>query len=178
MTKTFCVFGDSVTQAAYIPENWVNQLRRYLENKYRDDFIEVFNLGIGGNTTPDILKRFENEASARNPNFLIFAVGINDTKYTQPSNFKTNLLKLIMLAKKDTREIFFVGLVLGDWTGDEPFSQKKTNNFNQILKETADTTGVNFIDLQGVLTPNDFSDGLHPNVEGHKKMFETIKTEF
>ena len=175
MDKTYCIFGDSVTQAAYVKTGWVDLFRQYLEEKYKNDFINVFGLGVGGNTTEYILKRFESEASARNPGVILFAVGINDTKFYNPTEFSTNLEKLIDLAKKFTLDITFVGLVLGGWKGKELFSQEKTANFNRIIKDVSESCGCKFIQLQEILKPEDFMDGLHPNEKGHQKMFETIK---
>ena len=178
MDKTYCIFGDSVTQAADVKAGWVDLLRQYLESKYSDDFIDVFNLGIGGNTTGDILKRFKNEALARKPSLIIFAAGINDTKDNNSIEYRTNLEKLVKLAKEFTLKIFFVGLVLGNWTGNDPFSQKKTTLYNRIIKEIAKLRECKFIELQNVLVPEDFQDGLHPNEQGHRKMFEVIKKYF
>jgi lysophospholipase L1-like esterase len=175
MDKSYCIFGDSVIQAAYVKVSWVTLLKQYLEDKYKDGFINVFNLGIGGNTTGDLLKRFNSEALSRSPTTIIFAVGIDDTKYYNPIQFKSNLEKLIKLAKGFTPEIIFVGLVLGDWTGDEPFSRERTTNYNQIIKEVAESKECKFIQLQDKLNSRDFRDGLHPNDQGHRKMFEVIK---
>lgn len=175
MDKIFCIFGDSVSQAAYVRVGWVDLLRQYLEDKYSDDNVSVFNLGIGGNTAKDILKRFNGEALSRNPTSVIFAVGINDTKSTNPKEFKTNLEKLVRLAKEFSPEITFVGLVLGNWAGNEPFSQEKTTEYNKILKQIADLNGCSFIGLQEKLKPENFMDGLHPNEQGHRRMFEIIK---
>ena len=178
MDKTFCIFGDSVTQSAYVKIGWVDLLRQHLETKYPDDFISVFNLGVGGNTTGDVINRFNNEALSRNPTSLIFAVGINDTKANNPPGFTANIEKLIKLTKEYPQDITFVGLVLGDWAGNEPFSQERITIFNHILKTTTGLHGCKFIDLQGKLTPIDFQDGLHPNQDGHRKMFEVIKSYF
>lgn len=178
MDKTFCIFGDSVTQAAYVKVGWVDLLRQYLEEKYCNDFVNVFNLGIGGNTTGDILKRFSSEAQSRYPTSIIFAIGINDTKLNNPKEFRANLEKLIELAKKFTSEITFVGLVLGDWKGEELFSQEKTKNYNNILKEVAETRECKFIQLENILDSKDFMDGFHPNEQGHRKMFEVVKKYF
>ena len=175
MEKTYCIFGDSVAQAAYVQVGWVELLSQYLEEKYQGDFVNVFNLGIGGNTTKDVLERFEAESSARKPTNIIIAVGINDTKFYTSKDFKVNLEKLIGLAKKVTSEITLVGLVLGNWKGDEPFSNKKTTDFNNVIKEVAASKGYKFIPLQEVLKPEDYMDGLHPNNQGHSKMFEVIK---
>ena len=43
MDKTYLIFGDSVTQAAYVKVGWVDLLSRYLEGKYPNDFVNVFN---------------------------------------------------------------------------------------------------------------------------------------
>lgn len=178
MDKTYCIFGDSVAQAAYVKAGWVILFSHYLEEKYRQDFVNVFNLGIGGNTSNDILKRFEPESSARNPTNIIFAVGINDTKTVAPEEFKSNLEKLARLAKEITKEVSFVGLVLGDYSSNKPFSRKKTTAFNQIIKKVAELNDCKYIPLQEQLKPEDFMDGLHPNEQGHKKIFEAIKIVF
>ena len=178
MDKTYCIFGDSVAQAAYVKAGWVELLRQYLEEKYQGDFVNVFNLGVGGDTAKDVLERFETESAARKPTNVIFAVGINDTKFYASENFRVNLEMLIGLAKKVTSEVTLVWLVLGDWKGDEPFSREKTTDFNNIIKKVAVSNGCKFISLQDVLEPEDFMDGLHPNEQGHSKMFEVIKKFF
>ncbi|MFA5828159.1 MAG: SGNH/GDSL hydrolase family protein [Candidatus Shapirobacteria bacterium] len=178
MDKTYCIFGDSVAQAAYVNAGWVELLRRYLENKYFDSFVNVFNLGIGGNTTDDVLKRFEGEASVRNPDSIIFAIGINDTKDYNPELFVVNLIKLVDTASRFTKDINFVGLVLGDWRGDEPFSCDSTAEYNKLIEKITQQKGGRFISLQEKLLAEDFADGLHPNKQGHKKMFEVIREYF
>jgi len=178
MDKTYCIFGDSVTQAGYVKVGWVDLLRQYLEEKYKDDFINVFNLGINGNTSSNVLKRFENEALVRNPSSILFAVGINDTKDYNPKQFKANIEKLIGIANKFSQDITFVGLVLGDWQGEDPFNRDRTTKYNELIKEVTKQKECKFIPLQDILYPEDFMDGLHPNDQGHKKMFEVIKGYF
>lgn len=197
MDKTYCIFGDSVTQAAYVGNGWVNLLRIHLEDKFPDDFVNVFNLGVGGNTTDDILARFENESSARIPTSLIFAVGVNDSAYIQNISrpivgekmFKSNLERLCDLATKFSTDITFVGLVLGDDSILKPFpggmededwsyDRKRTENYNNILKTVAESRNCKFIQLLDKLNPEDFEDRPHPNEQGHRKMFEVIKEYF
>lgn len=197
MEKTYCVFGDSVTQAAYVRNSWVNLLKADLEEKFQDDFVNVFNLGVDGNTTNDILARFENESAARIPTSIIFAVGVNDSTYIQsisrpitPENvFESNLEKLIDLAIKFSKDITFVGLVLGDdsilkplpgWTENYEWSydRKRTENYNNILETVAGSENCKFIQLLDKLKSEDFEDGLHPNEQGHRKMYEIIKKYF
>lgn len=187
MDKTFCIFGDSVVQAAYAKRGWVDMLREYLEKKYPNDFVNVFNLGVGGNTTDDMLKRFASEAAARIPTSIIFSVGVNDSGYYQtpdrpvvePAQFRANLEKLIGAAQKVSADIIFVGLVLGKVGPDEKtFTRQRTKDYDQIIKEVAEKHACRFIDLLDELAPEDFQDGLHPNDLGHRKMFAVIKKYF
>ena len=193
--KTYCVFGDSVTQAAYIKTSWVDMLRIYLEKKYSNDFINVFNLGVGGNTTDDVAKRFKFESLMRTPTDIIFAVGVNDSGYFRTPdkpivsevNFDKNITSLITEAKEFTGNITFVGLVLGDDSVLKPFPDssqgksyeyKRVEKYNRRAQEIAQTNSCRFIQLFEKLKPEDFLDGLHPNDQGHKKIFEEVKKYF
>jgi len=193
--KTFCIFGDSVTQAAYVNDDWVNHFQHYLEKKYHNDFINVFNLGIGGNTSDDILKRFRVESEFRQPSDIIFAFGINDSGYfytpdkpiVPEDRFIKNVKELINQAKKYTSKILFVGLTLGDDSILKPtpgisqgksYDFKRVENYNNILKEISQANLCQFIPLLDKLGPSDFIDGLHPNEQGHLKIFEGVKKQY
>src|SRR3989344_5840093 len=110
-----CVFGDSVTYAGYVKNNWYSLLRNHLESL--DELnIELFNLGINGNSSRDILSRFDSEAIARDPNKIIFAFGVNDSAYilstgeaiTSTQDFQENISKLIKSARIFTNDITFI----------------------------------------------------------------------
>jgi len=174
MDKSYCIFGDSVTQAAYVKEAWVDLLRAYLEDKFPNDFVNVFNLGVGGNTTNDILKRFNEESLVRVPTSIIFAVGINDSSYIEKNLFKSNLEKLCDLAIKFSTDITFVGPVLSVDSRD----RKRVEDYNNVLETVVLSRNFKFIQLLDKLAPQDFIDGLHPNEQGHGKMFEIIKKYF
>lgn len=178
MDKIYCFFGDSVTQASYVKTGWVSLLKIYLEEKYKEDSISVFNMGINGNTTEDVLKRFEAESQTRNPTSTIFAIGINDTKFDDETQFKNNIKNIIEKAKWFNSDITFIGLVLGNDIVEENFSLLKTKRYDQILKEIAESNKCRFIELFNKLESSDFMDGLHPNEKGHHKMFEEIKKYF
>lgn len=195
MDKIFCVFGDSVTQADYVKDSWVNLLRAHFENKHRNDSVSVYNLGVNANTTDDVLKRFEPEAIARTPTSIIFAVGINDSSYLNETSepiigeesFKNNLKALINAAKKFSDDITFIGLTLGDDSSLKPYPDSSTGKsydknrskrYNEILRKVVSEKNVRFIELFDNLGAKDFQDGLHPNDNGHRKMFEVIKEYF
>lgn len=195
MDKKYCVFGDSVTQASYIESGWADLLRQYLEQKYESDTITFFNLGINGNTSDDILKRFKTEAESRTPTDFIFAFGVNDSGYFRTldkpivleEKFVQNIESLIKEAKEISSNITFVGLTLGDDSLLKPFPESSKGksydtsrvvNYDKRLKELADANSCRFVSLAGCLRSEDFMDGLHPNSIGHRKMFEVIKRYF
>src|SRR3989338_9595652 len=84
------IFGDSITYGAWdIEGGWVQRLRKYLDKKvinsnYEEYYI-TYNLGISGDISGDIIKRFKKETEDRlndkehNESVIfIFAIGTND----------------------------------------------------------------------------------------------------
>lgn len=195
MDIAYCIFGDSVTQASYVKKSWVDSMKEFLESKYDDSFVNVFNLGIGGNTTSDILIRLDSESSVRLPTDIMFAVGVNDSGYLKSDNspitneeqFRANILSLIEKARKYTKNITFIGMVLGNDSILQPlpgssigksYSTKRTQQYDHMLRELAESNGCRFVHLLNKLENLDFQDGLHPNEQGHQKMFKAIKEYF
>jgi len=191
MEKTICLFGDSITWGAWDPERggWGTRLRSYFETNNIE--VNVFNCGVSGNNTDDLLQRFKVEASAREPNIIIFAIGINDSQYVNSKDnprvpikkFQNNLQELVNQAKSFTKQIIFVGLTKVDesktmpipWDTIKYYDNKNISLYNSKIKEICDKNNLQFIDMLDLLKNQDLEDGLHPNPSGHKKMFERIK---
>jgi len=185
MEKVICIFGASSTWGAWDSEKggWVNRLRLYLE-KRTEDFIEVYNLGVNGNTTSDLLERFEVEAKARKPDILIFSIGDNDSALISLEKFEQNLIKLIRLARKFTKDIVFLGFKSIDesktnpvpWNKAVSYSNERLSKYNSKLKEITDKEDLMYIEVKNLLDiKKDLEDGLHPNNEGHQKLFLKVK---
>ena len=195
------VFGDSITYGAWDKEGgWVQRLRKFLEEKYPKEFF-VYNLGIPINeTTENILSRIEVELKARttpgfeSENIVIFAIGINDSQFVHSEGrhkvpidkFKDNIQKLIKIAQKFSSKIIFVGLTPVDerkttpipWNTDKSYKNEDIKKYNEIIKMVCNKHGIPFIDLfEDWINDckNYLDDGLHPNSEGHKRIFETVK---
>lgn len=195
---TILVFGDSIVWGAADSEGggWVTRL--FIELG-RDFKIDVYNLGVSGDKTPNILKRFESETKARieegEEAILIFAVGINDSYFVQSKNalmtsleeFKANIQKLIERAQKISQKIIFVGLTPVEeskttpipWNTDKSYKNESVKKYNEIVKFICKEKNVHFIEIFDQWIGSDYKslleDGLHPNSEGHKKIFEMVK---
>lgn len=191
MEQTICIFGDSITWGAVDPENggWVAQLRCYFETN--DDYdIAVYNQGISGDNTDDLLARFKVECAAREPQIIIFAIGINDSQYinferikgVSLEKFQNNLVELINQAKNFSSKIIFVGLTRIDqssiptiWGTEKFYDNNIIARYNSVVEKVSSDHKLPFVNLLDLLEASDLDDGLHPNSSGHKKMFLKIK---
>lgn len=59
MNNIICVFGDSITWGAWDIEKggWVQRLRNFVESS-SEEYIEIYNLGVSGDNTEDLLEIF------------------------------------------------------------------------------------------------------------------------
>jgi len=197
------VFGDSITYGAWGEEGgWVSRLRKFLDEKNLSDqnfFCLVYNLGVSGDTTEDLLERFEFETKQRleenEETIFIFAIGINDSQFIHsqndlgysPDQFKANIQKLINTAQKFSSKIVFAGLTPVDetkitpisWDIDISYKNEYIKSYNDIIKEICNKNKIYFIEifekLEELNYQNLLEDGVHPNSNGHKKIFEIVK---
>jgi len=198
---SIAVFGDSITFGIGDTENkrgWVGRLREYFEPKTK--YNALYNLGIPGNNSNDILARIDLECLARRSNSypddrfaIIIATGVNDAKTlggkTKPQvkedKFEKNIKLLIRKSRKYTNEIFFVGSTPVDESINPVdgnfFLNKRIGIYNEILKKVCNQEKVVFIDLFNDWVANNYkkllSDGLHPNANGYEIIFRKIKKE-
>lgn len=198
----YLFFGDSIVQGAWDEEGgWATRLTNFIHNStVLSDFKEyhlAFNLGISGDTTSDILDRLESEILARQDDeiSIVFGIGVNDSQYfideqefkTSPEQFENNLEKIIEISKTYTDKITFIGLLPVDdtktdptpWTPGKSYKLENVEIYNEIIKKICDKENCLFIDVLTTFLNKDYKqlliDGLHPNTEGHKLLFELIK---
>jgi lysophospholipase L1-like esterase len=94
----------------------------------------VYNCGVSGDTTNELLNRFKIESEAREPNIIIIAIGINDSYYhgtkDRPSvtieKFQNNLQELVNQAKKFCPNVIFLGLTPVDENKTKPIPWETT----------------------------------------------------
>ncbi len=187
------VFGDSITYGAWDNEKggWVNRIRLALESK-SEIYFNIYNLGIPGDTTINLKKRFNNECNQRfninDKTIIIFSIGINDSQIIENKriilieDFKKNIKELNDKAKQYTSHILFIGLTKVDETRTKPVSWDNNINYtneeiikyNEELKNICKEKEINYLDVYNLLDTTDLDDGLHPNNNGHQKLCEEI----
>lgn len=183
---------------------WVERIRKQLFtntiNSQYTVFHRFYNLGVSGDNTDSLLVRFENELKVRTEgekkedNVVIIAIGINDsqvyheTEKTRVSfeKFQENIQTLISQAKKYADTIYFIGLTPVDedkvdpspWTPEKSYKNESIKRFNDAVKNICISQSIQFIDVLEEWLKQPYqellSDGLHPNTQGHEKLFATI----
>jgi len=195
-----CIFGDSITWGAYDPEQggWATRLRNYFESEDSPPYfreagdVQVYNLGVSGDTVDDLLERIETEAKSRNPDLIIFAIGINDAQFinsknslsVSPEQFQGNIEKLAAIAKKFAGKIIFVGLTRVDelktvhcpWRPDVSYFNESINKLDDTIRKFCKENELKYIPLADVIGKNNLFDGLHPNTQGHIKIFNKVRS--
>ena len=184
MDKNICVFGASSTWGAYDLEKggWVERLKLYFD----DDF--VYNLGISGDNSEDLLKRIKIECEARYPHLILISIGDNDSvKNYQVSvskeKFEKNMVKIVKIAKKFTKNIILLGTKIVDekktcpvnWDKNLFYKNDDIHEYDLVLEKVARIEGVKYLKMSDLLEINDLSDGLHPNSKGHEKIFFRVR---
>lgn len=188
--RHICVFGASITSGLNDFKNagWCEKLKKSLLKK--DVF--VYNLGISGDDSSDLLKRIKPECDARKPDLIILALGGNDSQFILNENrfrtpldvLKNNFENLIKISKSFTKNIIIVGLTKVD---EEKINKKFIENKNKMykneylekydltIKEIALKNQIKFIPLFDLIDKEDLDDGLHPTSLGHNKIFNRVR---
>jgi lysophospholipase L1-like esterase len=171
--------GDSITNMG----NW-NEI---LNNK------KIANLGIGGDSTDDVLNRLE-DIYYFNPEMCFLMIGINDFQGKRSVEYvlqnyrkivqeiKQHNIRLIIQSVLHLGHNYYINRIGGKNKGDWIIINEKVEKLNGELKKIAEEYGVEFIDINRGLSVNkileeqygDYS-GLHLSQLGYEKWAEIIK---
>lgn len=159
-----------------------------------DDPPTLFNLGVSGDDSGDLLTRFDNETKVRATEELAFviAIGINDTRteadapYSDVTRYKQNLEGILKLAKHYSNKILFVGLTPCveersnpvSW-GNAGYTNDRIKEFDSVLSQFCKENKVPFVEVFGPFTKAQtevelLPDGLHPNDKGHQLLADMV----
>ncbi|MBI4134940.1 MAG: hypothetical protein HY471_02450 [Candidatus Sungbacteria bacterium] len=195
--KLCLFFGTSTTWGAWDRKGgWVERLRAHY---FKDHFI--YNLGVSGDTTCGIVKRFEQEATARLEDFeygeiiIAFSIGGNDASWlinekksqVSEEEFGSNIEYLYEKARVIAHQVYFLSSAPVDESKTSPLPWAphlaERNDLKEkyagIVKDFCVEKNIPFIDVFSSWKDQNYSvwldDGLHPNAEGHQKIFELVK---
>ncbi len=200
------VFGDSIAQGFWDTEGgWVERLRRHYDGLALKDLKnsnqpEIFNLGVSGDTSRNLLGRIENETKARkwpsDPQTAVIAIGTNDNLFQngeQPikaEELRGNIMEVIGKLSSLVERLMFVGnsacdeeLTTPVFWSDIHYTNEQMRKYENVIADAAKEKGIPFVPIfekfKSVLDSGAdlLADGLHPNGAGHQLMFELIQPE-
>ncbi|NOQ80284.1 MAG: hypothetical protein GQ546_12895 [Gammaproteobacteria bacterium] len=201
MLKILC-FGDSITLGEKDIEQggWADRLKKQYFQQFVDSQtqkITLYNLGVAGETTDGLVKRFDSELRARNIKgqglIVVFAYGANDVVIHKDKNivpesyFIRNLKHCIESAKKFKADILLLNLLPITDSIEGTVNQHGKLRFdhdiqayNSTIKKLSHEMNCEYLDLYAAFVENDkeeylSSDGVHPNSKGHKLLYQKIK---
>jgi acyl-CoA thioesterase-1 len=196
-------FGDSITYGSWSPidTSWCSLLRSHMDKKFDGNYSSygrVYNLGIGGETTDDAIKRFlpETQARLRDEEEIVFiiAYGANDACFIASEQkfkvalgkFAPNIQKILTEAKTFSSKIMLLNILPVVERPKEDSGQTRLNKhfeqYNQKLAQIAQENTVVLVDVNTAFQKTNYAillgtDGLHPNEKGHQVIFELVSKE-
>lgn len=172
--NTILILGDSIS-AGYginINKGWVALLQQRLKQEKYD--YHVINSSISGNTTSNGLGRIEQALATHQPQITIIELGGNDGLRGLPlSTIKSNLTKIIQLAKTAKSRVLLIGVQLPPNYGVD-----YTQGFQDIFTEVGNQYQVPVVSLFLEKRDNNTdliqADGLHPTEKAQPLMLDQV----
>jgi len=161
-------FGDVTSQFAY-----------WLMHAYPD--WRVLNCGVNGERTDQIAARFDRDVVAADPRVVIILAGVNDVYQGHPVADITARLRAMYDRAANSR-IPVIAASIVPYNSATPAQNSAMHAVNDwIAAEAGRDANIAFVDTRkAVAAPENIDklssspDGLHPHVEGYRRMAEAI----
>ena len=183
------VVGDSIAlgRTAQPGSSWCERLhKKHVSNDLAANM--VFNLGIGGNTSRDVLRRLPQEFAERNIEASMLLVGVNDLRVSTHTKaqdvpideFRDNYLhivkKCLSFGPLEIIGLVPMGFSGSNVLGDFEYSQEEWELYNATIHEVASDNDVHVTNINAAFngSSNLHYDPIHPNTKGHEVIFQQL----
>ena len=161
--------GDSVTDMGSaqpvgeglfdnVGRSYVRVIENMLAAYYPEIKIRVTNSGISGNTSRDLLERFERDVTLLNPDWVSICIGINDVwrQFDSPAmpdiqvfpdEYEKNIEKMILAVKNKVKGIFILSPYYMEPNTEDMMRAKMTEYVN-ICKKLSEKYECIFVNFQ------------------------------
>lgn len=168
------VVGDSISAAfgMSMQEGWVSLLEKRLQQQVPQ--LTVINASISGDTTQGGLTRLPALLKQHQPTLTIIELGGNDgLRGTPIINMKSNLQKMIVMAKEANSEVLLLGMQI-----PPNYGPRYTELFRNTYTDLAQKHKVALVPflLEGVAEHSELmqADGIHPTAKAQPIMLELV----
>jgi lysophospholipase L1-like esterase len=169
--KRVVFYGDSITDA------WARKPEEFFPGK------PYVGRGISGQTTPQMLVRFQQDVVHLKPAVVVILAGTNDiagnTGPSTPEMIEDNFESMIAIAKANNIRVVISSILPADHYAWRPGVQpaEQIRQMNVRLKELCQREGLVYLDYysamanaNGGLDPDLAKDGVHPTAKGYAMM--------
>ena len=167
--------GDSITQGLEETGIWTALNQRY--NK------RITNLGFGGDQTQNVIWRLENGEFpiGINPEYVVLMIGTNNQH--EPKSIAAGIGEIVKIINKNSPLTKIVLLsILPRGSGKDDINTIRNNAVNEIIKKYDRHLRIEYLDIgqyymddNGVLKDELFTDGLHLTLAGYNLLMEKIE---
>lgn len=196
------VFGHSIVQGFWDTEGgWVHRLSAALDTlrieSPDEHYYEVFNLGIAGNDSNQLLERVDDETERRVDDddavVVLFQIGANDIQWLNDEQrvrvpaerFEANIEALLRKSRRIADEVVFVGEAYTSidgpipWAPDLALSDERLREYHEITRTVCSREDVSYVDIRSTYDRGEWGqmldDGCHPNTDGHRAIFREVR---
>lgn len=189
--KTIVFFGDSITDTCKMfckdhpyGGGFVNMIKTELDVFYPTLNIKVYNEGIGGNKTEDLIGRI-NGVTSKKPDLVFLLIGINDIWHPYDSNITPNIKDIINridiivnTLKENKSEVVLLTPFLfptnDHFAGLMPLFEKLSIALHSYIKEK----NIEYIDTYLLMKKSNLldltKDSIHPTIYGHGILAQAV----
>lgn len=132
--------GSSNTQRFMVQSNWFDFVEIGFKIRFGADCGQFINCGVSGNTTEDLLARFERDVAIFAPHLTILTVGGNDAnpaRDVSPAVYRANLNELIRRLHELGSQVILQTYYACDLELIEPTYAQNLVDYMQIIREVA-----------------------------------------
>ena len=161
--------GDSVTDMGSnnpvgeglfdnVGRGYVRILESMFAAYYPEVFLRVTNSGISGNTSRDLLQRYDRDVVELNPDWVSICIGINDVwrqfdcpampdTQVLPDEYEKNVEEMILRVKDNVKGIFVLSPYIIEPLREDAM-RKRIDEYVEICKKLAKKHNCVFVDFQ------------------------------
>ena len=161
--------GDSVTDMGSenpvgeglfdnVGRSYVRVIENMLSVYYPETKVRITNSGISGNTSRDLLQRFDRDVVNLNPQWVSICIGINDVwrqfdcpampdVHVLPDEYEKNLEEMILKVKGSVKGIFILSPYIMEPL-KEDMMRGRMDEYVEICRKLAEKHGCFFVDFQ------------------------------
>lgn len=161
--------GDSVTDMGSaqpvgeglfdnVGHSYVRIVENMLSAWYPEVMLRVTNSGVSGNTSRDLLERFQRDVVALKPDWVSICIGINDVwrqfdspaivdSQVMPEAYEANVEKMILAVKDQAKGVFLLTPYYME-PNKQDWMRNRMDEYGAVCARLAEKHGCIFVDLQ------------------------------